>query len=89
MTETIKSTAFTVGQSSLIFAATSAFSYCIAILQLPNKLSIWISGLTTNVYIIMFLMNPRYDDHRLLYGYDSGGNHYGTNLPAIGGELRI
>lgn len=56
MIETIKSTAFTVGQSSLIFAATSAFSYCIAILQLPNKLSIWISGLTTNVYIIMFLM---------------------------------
>jgi tripartite ATP-independent transporter DctM subunit len=56
MIETVKSTAFTVGQSSLIFAATSAFSYCIAILQLPNKLSHWIIGLTSNVYIIMILM---------------------------------
>ena len=54
--ETIKSTAFTVGQSSLIFASTSVFSYCIAILQLPNKLSMLISGVTTNPYIVMFLM---------------------------------
>ena len=56
MIDTVKSTAFTVGQSSLIFAATSAFSYCIAILQLPNKMSLWISGITTNPYLIMFLM---------------------------------
>lgn len=54
--DTIKSTAFTVGQSSLFFAATSVFSYCIAILQLPNKLSMMISGVTSNPYIIMFLM---------------------------------
>ncbi|MDD3367910.1 MAG: TRAP transporter large permease [Lachnospiraceae bacterium] len=54
--KTVKSTAFTVGQSSLIFAATSAFSYCIAILQLPNKLSQWITGLTTDVNLILFLM---------------------------------
>ncbi|MFR9308227.1 MAG: TRAP transporter large permease, partial [Lachnospiraceae bacterium] len=56
MYETLKSTAFTVGQSSLIFAATSIFSYCVAILKLPNKLSAWITGLTTNVYLILFLM---------------------------------
>lgn len=54
--ETLKSTAFTVGQSSLIFAATSVFSYCIAILKLPQAMSIWISGLTNNVYIILLLM---------------------------------
>lgn len=56
LVETIRSTAFTVGQSSLIFASTSAFSYCIAILQLPAKLSALISGVTSNPYIIMFLM---------------------------------
>lgn len=56
MYETLKSTAFTVGQSSLIFAATSVFSYCIAILKLPQTLSTWISGLTNNVYIILLLM---------------------------------
>ncbi|MCC8126624.1 MAG: TRAP transporter large permease [Clostridiales bacterium] len=56
LTDTIKSTAFMVGQSSLIFSSTSAFSYCIAILQVPNKLSIFIAGLTSNPYIIMFLM---------------------------------
>lgn len=56
MYETLKSTAFTVGQSSLIFAATSVFSYCIAILKLPQAMSIWISGLTNNVYIILLLM---------------------------------
>lgn len=54
--ETIKSTAFTVGQSSLIFAATSVFSYCIAILQLPNKLSVAITSVTDNKIILMFLM---------------------------------
>ncbi|MDO4438112.1 MAG: TRAP transporter large permease [Eubacteriales bacterium] len=54
--ETIKSTAFTVGQSSLIFATTSVFSYCIAILKLPVILSQMISGVTTNPYIVMFLM---------------------------------
>lgn len=54
--ETLTSTAFTVGQSSLIFAATSVFSYCVAILKLPNMLSAWITGLTTNVYLILFLM---------------------------------
>ncbi|PNH20610.1 hypothetical protein B6K86_03895 [Lachnospiraceae bacterium] len=54
--ETLRSTAFTVGQSSLIFAATSVFSYCIAILKIPNQMSIWITGLTTNVYLILFLM---------------------------------
>ena len=36
--------------------STSVFSYCIAILQLPNKLSMLISGVTTNPYIVMFLM---------------------------------
>ena len=54
--DTVKSTAFTVGQSSLIFASTSAFSYCIAILQLPAKLSHMIAGVTNNPYIVMFLM---------------------------------
>lgn len=54
--ETIQSTAFTVGQSSLIFATTSVFSYCIAILKLPVILSNLISGVTTNPYIVMFLM---------------------------------
>lgn len=54
--ETIQSTAFTVGQSSLIFATTSVFSYCIAILKLPVILSQLISGVTTNPYIVMFLM---------------------------------
>lgn len=54
--ETIKSTAFTVGQSSLIFASTSVFSYCIAILQLPNKLSVFIAEFTRNPYIVLFLM---------------------------------
>jgi len=45
---------------------------------------------TYNKRLYYYVPNdPRYDDHRLLYGYDSGGNHYGTNLPAIGGELRI
>ena len=56
MYETLKSTAFTVGQSSLIFAATSVFSYCVAILKLPQTLSKAITGLTNNVYLIMFLM---------------------------------
>lgn len=56
LTDTVKSTAFMVGQSSLIFSSTSAFSYCIAILQVPNKLSIFIAGLTSNPYIIMLLM---------------------------------
>lgn len=54
--ETIQSTAFTVGQSSLIFATTSVFSYCIAILKLPVILSNLISGVTTNPYLVMFLM---------------------------------
>ncbi len=53
---TIRSTSFTVGQSSLIFATTSAFSYCIAIEKIPNKLSTLISGVTDNRYIILFLM---------------------------------
>ncbi len=56
LTDTVKSTAFMVGQSSLIFSSTSAFSYCIAILQVPNKLSMFIAGLTSNPYIIMLLM---------------------------------
>ena len=56
MYETIRSTAFTVGQSSLIFAATSAFSYCIAILQIPDKISTAITGFTDNTYILMLLM---------------------------------
>ena len=54
--ETIKTTAFIVGQSSLIFSATSAFSYCLAVLQLPKKISALISALTNNPYIILLLM---------------------------------
>lgn len=54
--ETIKTTAFMVGQSSLIFSATSAFSYCLAVLQLPKKVSAIISSVTTNPYIILLLM---------------------------------
>lgn len=53
---TIMSTAVIVGQSSLIFACTSAFSYCIARLQMPAKLSAAITQLTSNTAIVMMLM---------------------------------
>ena len=54
--ESIKSTAHIVGQGSFIFAATSAFSYCLAIEQVPNKLGKIITGLTSNPYLLMLLI---------------------------------
>ena len=54
--ESVKSTAHIVGQGSFIFAATSAFSYCLAIEQVPNKLGKIITGLTSNPYLLMLLI---------------------------------
>ncbi len=54
--EGIKNTGFMVGQSSLIFSATSAFSYCLAVLQLPKKISVLITAFTVNPYLVLLLM---------------------------------
>ncbi len=54
--ESIKTTGFMIGQSSLIFSATSAFSYCLAVLQLPKKISVLITAFTVNPYLVLLLM---------------------------------
>ena len=54
--DSIKATAITVGQGSFIFAATSAFSYCLAIEQVPNKLGKIITSVSSNPYILMLLI---------------------------------
>lgn len=54
--ESIKSTAYTVGVGSFIFAATSVFSYCLAIEQVPNKLGALITGFSTNKNVVLILM---------------------------------
>ncbi len=54
--ESIRSTAYTVGVGSFIFAATSAFSYCLAIEQVPNKLGALITGISSNQYVVLMLM---------------------------------
>ncbi len=54
--DSIKTTGFMVGQSSLIFSATSAFSYCLAVLQLPKQISALITAFTVNPYLVLLLM---------------------------------
>lgn len=54
--ESIKATAVTVGQGSFIFATTSAFGYCLAIEQVPNKLGELITGISSNPYVLMLLI---------------------------------
>lgn len=54
--ESVMSTAVTVGQGSYILAATSAFSYCLAIEQVPNKLGNLILSVSSNPYIVLLMM---------------------------------
>lgn len=54
--ESVMSTTVTVGQGSYILAATSAFGYCLAIEQVPNKLGKLILSVSTNPYIVLLMM---------------------------------
>lgn len=54
--DTIYITATTIGRGSFIFAATSAFGYCLAIENVPNQLGNLIVNLTTDKNLTLLLM---------------------------------